>query len=154
MHLTKRPILKAKTAILCEGQIDLIACYEAGISKRPSRLLAPVSLRCTEKSLSATWTKSYYSMTPTLQSYKSSLRTFTALAHAGILVRAGEMPAGEDPDSFLKKEGPEALQHLIDEAKEFHDFQIDHRSAEMDMSTVRSRVQLAREVAHTGGTIL
>ncbi len=148
MHLTKRPILKAKTAILCEGQIDLIACYEAGIQN----VVAALGTGFTEmhgKILKRHVDEVILLNDADAAGYKSSLRTFTALAHAGILVRAGEMPAGEDPDSFLKKEGPEALQHLIDEAKEFHDFQIDHRSAEMDMSTVRSRVQLAREVAHT-----
>lgn len=152
LHLTKRPILKAKAAIICEGQIDLIACYEAGIQN----VLAVLGTGFTPahgKILKRHADEVILLNDADAAGYKSSLRTFGALASAGVLVRAGEMPTGEDPDSFLKKNGAEALRILIKNAREFHDFQIDHRSAELDMSTVRARVQLARELAHTAAQL-
>jgi DNA primase len=151
-HLTKRAIIKARCAVLCEGQIDLIACYEAGIQN----VLAVLGTGFTEahgKILKRHADEVILLNDADAAGYKSSLRTFGALARAGVLVRAGEMPAGEDPDSFLQKHGAEALNLIIENAREFHDFQIEHRSAELDMSTVRGRVQLAREVALTASQL-
>jgi len=148
LHLSKRPILKAKSAIICEGQIDLIACFEAGIEN----VVAPLGTGFTPahaKILKRHADEAILLNDSDPAGFKASVRAFGTLAGAGVQVRAGEMPPGEDPDSLLKKSGPEALRAIVASAKEFHDFQIDRRSAELDMTTVRDRIQLAREVART-----
>jgi DNA primase len=43
-------------------------------------------------------------------------RSLALLLPEGLRVRAAELPAGEDPDTYLERHGPEALRRLVDEA--------------------------------------
>lgn len=121
----RKPILKEKAALLCEGQLDVISCHEQGIENA----LAPLGTAFTEEH--ARLLKRY---TPHViacydadaAGVKASERLFRELAPAGLSMRVVCMPEGDDPDTFLKKHGTEAFRLLLDEAKEFFDFKLDH----------------------------
>jgi len=148
LHLSKRPILKAKTAIVCEGQIDLISCFEAGVENVVAQLGTGFTSNHA-KILKRHADEVILLNDSDAAGYKANVRAFGTLAGAGIQVRAGILPEGEDPDSLIRKSGADALRPILDAALEFHDFQLERRSAELDLTTVRGRVQLAKEIAAT-----
>ena len=47
---------------------------------------------------------------------RAALRALEMLLPAGLRVRAAALPPGDDPDTFLLREGPEALRALVDAA--------------------------------------
>jgi DNA primase len=47
---------------------------------------------------------------------RAALRSLEVLLPEGLRVRAGALPAGDDPDTFLAREGADALRRLVDEA--------------------------------------
>jgi DNA primase len=57
------------------------------------------------------------------------------------------MPKGEDPDSYIQKNGVEAFQNLLENAKEYFDFKLDHESRETNLGDIREKSRLANELA-------
>ena len=124
----KKPILKEKAALLCEGQIDAICCHELGIA----HAIATCGTACTQEH--ARLLKRYTSQVLICYDADSAglaatEKAFRELVPEGLGVRVVEMPAGDDPDSFLKTHGEEAFRKLLEGAKEFFDFKLERGKA-------------------------
>lgn len=143
---SKRAILKEKRAIICEGQIDLISIHESGIENVVAGLgtaltadHAKILRRHTEEVVLC-----YDSDNAGLN---AASKAFRILAPTGMLVRLALLPEGEDPDSFLRKQGAEALREILEAAPEFFDFQIDRRGGKLNQGSLRDRLAFARELS-------
>jgi len=143
---SKRAILKEKRAVVCEGQIDLISVYESGIENVVAGLgtaltadHAKILRRHTEEVVLC-----YDSDNAGLN---AASKAFRILAPTGMLVRLALLPQGEDPDSFLRKNGADALREILEAAPEFFDFQIDRRGGRLHQGSLRDRLQFVRELA-------
>jgi len=75
----------------------------------------------------------------------ASLRGMQILRNVDLNVRVARFPTGEDPDSFTRANGTEAMQEILDRAQPFHDFFIDSLRARHDVSSVRGKEQLLRD---------
>jgi DNA primase len=142
----KKPILREKAALLCEGQIDAISCHELGID----HAVAPLGTALTQQHARL------------LKRYTGSLllcydgdragvaaaeRAFREAVPEGLAVRVAELPAGDDPDTFLKKHGVDAFRELLGNAKEFFDFKLERAKAEGEMDGAAGRSALATKCA-------
>ncbi len=120
----KKSILKEKAALLCEGQLDAICCHELGITH---------AIATSGTAFTADHAK-------ILKRYTSNVlicfdgdsagieavgKAFRLLVPEGLGVRVVEMPAGDDPDSYLKNHGVDAFRGLLAQAKEFFDFKLE-----------------------------
>jgi DNA primase len=146
LHRSKRPILKAGRAVICEGQIDLITAFSHGIET----LVAPLGTAFTNehaRMLKRLTQEVIVCFDADAAGFKAAQRTFKSLAESDIFVRAVEMPDGEDPDSYIQKFGGPAFQKLIDQASDFLDFHIAHRSRSADLNSPKEQHELARELA-------
>jgi DNA primase len=59
------------------------------------------------------------------------------------------MPAGEDPDSIIRKRGKAEFKTRISGAREFFEFWMDREAAATDLGSVSAKMQLARKLAET-----
>jgi len=73
-------------------------------------------------------------------------RGMDVLLRAGLETRVVTLAAGEDPDSFLAKQGPEAFAERLHQARPALEAFLDHALAQEDGS-VEGRVRAARQVA-------
>ena len=120
----RKPILREKTALLCEGQLDVIACHERGID----HALAPLGTAFTRDH--ARLLRRYTSQVAICYDadaagLAATARAFRELAPEGLGVRVVRMPAGEDPDSYLKQHGVEGFRGLLAGARGFFEFRLD-----------------------------
>jgi len=60
-----------------------------------------------------------------------------------------EIPPGDDPVSLIRQEGKEMFEKRIAAARNFFDYWLDHKVANVDPSSLRAKMQLARELAQT-----
>lgn len=119
----KKQILKEKSALLCEGQIDVISCHESGID----HAIAPLGTAFTQQHahLLRRYTSSVLLCYDADKAgIAASERAFRELVAEGLSVRVVEMPAGDDPDSFIKAHGADAFRELLGNAREFFDFKL------------------------------
>lgn len=143
---SKRAIHKAEKAVICEGQIDMLMAFEAGIEN----VIAPLGTAFTPhhaRLLKRHTDQVVLCYDSDNAGYKAAASAFTELAKEGIFVRVAALPPGEDPDSLIRKEGVDALRQRLDEAKDFFDFQIDLRASKIDLGDTRERMKVLRELA-------
>ena len=148
-HKSRKPIMKAKKAIVCEGQLDLITCFEFGVEN----VVAPLGTAFTRdhaRVMARYAEEVILCFDSDAAGYKAAERSFGELAsEEKLIVRVVEMPEGLDPDTLIRTAGIESFQQRIDTAKHFWDFQIDHLSASMDLDSPRDRIQFANILATT-----
>ena len=146
---SKRAISKAEAVIICEGQLDMIRCFESGIEN----VVAPLGTAFTEfhsrmlRRFAGERGEALLCFDSDNAGFKAAGRAYTELTSAGLFVRAVELPDGEDPDSLITSAGAEAFRERVDAARPFYHFQIDRLAKTLDMSDPRDRVRFANEIA-------
>ena len=148
LHRSKRALIDKKTAIVCEGQLDLITAFEAGVQN----VIAPQGTAFTEKQ--AGILKRYVEEVvlcydADAAGENAAEKSAKRLLAENVAVRVATMPGGEDPDSMIRGRGAEAFIAQIAGAKDFFDFQIDRLASRPEFSTPRGRTQAARKMAET-----
>ncbi len=149
---SKRAIARSRQAIVLEGQIDLITSFEAGVEN----VVAPQGTALTERH--AVLLKRFAEevvlfFDADAAGERAAERALEILYGAGLQVRIGVLPAGEDPDSLIRKGGVEAFRALTTEAKDFFDFEIERGLGGAGSQSVARRVALARRVAQFAGLV-
>lgn len=145
---TKRALIESNCAVVCEGQLDLISLFEAGIKN----VVAPQGTAFTEKQarvLKRFVNEVVLCFDADAAGKKASERSLDALLQNDLIVRVAEMPAGEDPDSLVRREGKEAFQSRIAGARDFFDYWIEREAGDVDLSSLGAKMQLARNLAET-----
>ena len=145
---SKRALIEADCAIVCEGQLDLIALFEAGIKN----VLAPQGTAFTENQarvLKRFVGEVVLSFDADAAGRKAAERSLDALLQNDLIVRVAEMPPGEDPDSLVRREGREAFERRIAGARDFFDYWIEREVADVDVASLGVKMQLARKLAET-----
>jgi DNA primase len=148
LHKTKRGLIDADCAIVCEGQLDLIALFEAGLTN----VVAPQGTAFTEGQ--ARILKRYVNevvlcFDADAAGQKAAERSLEPLLENNLVVRVAEMPRGEDPDSLVRKEGAEKFGARIAAARDFFDFWIEREARSTDLTNLNAKMQLARQLAET-----
>src|ERR1039458_2309302 len=180
---SKRALLDAGFAVVCEGQLDLIACFMAGVQN----IVAPQGTAFTADH--ARIIKRYVDevvlcFDSDLAGQKASIRglegllasglsqrmniaslTYSpgaapqdALLASGLAIRVAVLPAPHDPDSFIKTFGSEAFQTLIKKSESFFDFYLNYLCATNDATTDRGKISIVKDMAEqlckTGNHVL
>ncbi|MFT4177485.1 MAG: DNA primase [Luteolibacter sp.] len=143
---SKKAILKEKAVLICEGQIDAIACHELGIENA----IAPLGTALTAQH--ARLLKRYagnviLSYDADRAGLAAAERAFRELAAEGLDVRVVEMPEGHDPDTYTREFGAEAFRSLMAEAKEFFDFKLERAKASGGTMAAADRTALTNDCA-------
>jgi len=139
----KRPILDAKSTVVCEGQLDTIACHLAGIENS----VAPQGTALTANH--ARILKRYAEevilcFDSDTAGQQAALRSLDDLLASGLAIRVAVIPKPHDPDSFIRENGVEAFRHVIDEAPGFFDFLISYLCQIHDADSDRGRVNIVQ----------
>ncbi|MCX6967878.1 MAG: DNA primase [Verrucomicrobia bacterium] len=148
IHKTKRALIDKKAAIVCEGQIDLITAFEAGVQN----VTAPQGTAFTPQQariLKRFADEVILCFDSDAAGLKAAERSLPALLEANLAVRVAEMPAGHDPDSLIRSEGAEAFIQQIAQARDFFDFQIARAVATPEFATPKGKAAFARKMAES-----
>ncbi len=143
---SKRAILDAGFAIICEGQLDLIACFTNGVQN----IVAPQGTAFTEQH--ARILKRYANEVVLCfdsdnAGQNAAVRALDHLLASGLAVRVAVVPAPHDPDSFIKASGGGAFQQLIAGAEGFFDYYLGRLCATNDIASDKGRLVVLRAMA-------
>ena len=141
-----RAIRKANRAIVCEGQLDMITAFEAGFEN----VVAPLGTAFTDfhaRMLKRHAEDIVLCFDSDNAGYKAAVRAFGILAPTGLVVKVAPLPQGEDPDSLIRKQGPDVFRRYLDQAKDFFDHMVDSASASRNFADTREKMRFASEMA-------
>jgi len=148
LHKTKRALIEANCAVVCEGQLDLISLFEAGITN----VVAPQGTAFTENQarvLKRFVNEVVLCFDADTAGQKAAERSLDALLQNDLIVRVAEMPPGEDPDSLVRHEGKNSFESRVAGARDFFDYWIERETAGVDLGSLGAKVQVARSLAET-----
>ena len=139
----RRPIIAAESALICEGQLDTIACHMAGIEN----VVAPQGTALTAEH--ARVLKRYANevilcFDSDTAGQAAAVRSLDGLLESELAIRVMTVPAPHDPDSFIREEGAEAFREMMEAAPGFFEFFLQHLVAENDTGSDRGRQAVIR----------
>lgn len=117
---SKRALIDAKTAIVCEGQLDLISAFESGVQN----VIAPQGTAFTvdQARLLQRFVETVVLCFDSDKAGQAAVtRSLPALLEHGLEVKVTRLPEGEDPDSLIRSQGAEAFRAVVDRSKNFFD---------------------------------
>jgi len=146
LNKTKRPIIEAGSAILCEGQIDLMRCWQHGIRN----VVAPQGTAFTDphaRILKRIAKEVVICFDADRAGQAAAQRTIDVLLKEDLQVRIARIPQGEDPDSLLRKNPVEVFETILREAKDFTRHLLDVACEQEDIASPRGRGLVAVKMA-------
>lgn len=144
----RRAIADAGEAIVCEGQIDVIRCHQAGVENA----VASQGTAFTEEHARIV---SRYADAVVLvfdsdtAGQDAAVKTAGVFMAAGLAVRVAALPPEADPDSFIRAQGGEAFRKLVTDAGSAVRFQVATLGTRERADTEVGAMRIARAVIET-----
>ena len=146
LNKTRRPIIEAESAILCEGQIDLMRCWQKGVRN----VVAPQGTAFTDqqaRTLKRLAKEVIICFDADNAGQNAAQRAIDVLLKEDVQIRIARIPQGEDPDSLLRKQPVAVFETILQEAKDYTRHLLDAACAKEDVVSPRGRGAVAQEMA-------
>lgn len=146
VDLAKQAMREKGTAIIVEGYFDHLALYQAGVRD----VVATCGTALTSghlKLLQRYAGKVYTLFDSDSAGKKATFRAMELFLEGGVPASVVELPTGEDPDSFLRKEGNAAFAARVAKARPIFDFFIRDQVSSHDTGSVEGKVKVVEELA-------
>ncbi|HSG29336.1 MAG TPA: toprim domain-containing protein, partial [Candidatus Krumholzibacterium sp.] len=121
LNRSRDEIRKAKSAIIVEGYADYLMLWKKGV--RNVAAVCGTSLTSDQSRLLARYAKRVYIINDGDRAgIRAAVRAADQLLVEGLDIRIVILPEDEDPDSFVRKEGADALRGLMRSAPDYFSF--------------------------------
>src|SRR3954449_6903396 len=138
LHLGKPSISRLKYAVLVEGYFDWAQAWQAGITNvvaSSGTALTPAQARLLRRFTG----KVVLSFDPDAAGQGAAARSSELLVTEGFQVNVAMLPAGDDPDNYIRRHGAAAYQELLRNSRQYLDYLLDRSVAGHDVSTDEGR---------------
>jgi DNA primase len=139
LNLTKGDVRRLGYAVLVEGYFDFAQVLQEGASAVVATCgtaLTPAQVHLLRRFAA----KAVLSFDPDAAGQGAAVRSCELLVQEGFQVSVAVLPAGEDPDTFIKRHGGPAYQDQLKTASPYLDFLLDRTAAQHDLQHPESRL--------------
>ncbi len=134
-----------KAIVVVEGYADCVACHQAGIRNVVAGMgTALTDLQC--QRLKAFAPKIVLTYDSDDAGQLAAARAVGMLLGQSVDLRVLTLPDGKDPDDFLKSDGPEAFERLVDQAPEAWEFRLGFEIQKTGVETVDAQERVLNEM--------
>jgi DNA primase len=141
----REAIVRTKTVIVVEGYFDAIALHQAGLT----HTVATLGTALTSEHVQALRRFADHVVLlfdPDAAGVRAALRGLDLFVNSGLSVKVITLPAGEDPDTFVRKEGAGAFAQLEAAAPSLLDYALDFTMKQAESSSLESRIRSVDDV--------
>ncbi|MEP6936197.1 MAG: DNA primase, partial [Nitrospirota bacterium] len=145
LDLAREAIARLKTVIVVEGYFDAVALHQAGLTHTVATLgtaLTGEHIQVLRRFAS----KVVLVFDPDQAGVRAALRGLDLFVNSGLGVKVVSLPTGEDPDTYVRKEGPEAFARLEEQAPSLLDFALENSLSTTESSTIEGRIRSVDDV--------
>jgi len=146
LDLAKKGMREQGSAIIVEGYFDHLALYRAGhtnVVATCGTALTPGHLKVLKRYAE----KVYMLFDGDEAGQKATLRSMELFLEEGFPARVVQVPSGDDPDTFLRREGAAAFAPLLESAQPIFEFFYRGLMSRTDTRGVEGKVAFVNEVA-------
>lgn len=145
LDLAREAVARLKTVIVVEGYFDAVALHQAGLTHTVATLGTALTAEHIQV-LRRFASKVVLLFDPDQAGVRAALRGLDLFVNSGLGVKVVTLPAGEDPDTYVRKEGPDAFTRLEEQAPSLLDFALEHRLGTAESSTIEGRIRSVDDV--------
>lgn len=138
LNLSKASISRVKYAVLVEGYFDWARAYEAGITNvvaSSGTALTSAQARLLRRFAG----KVVLSFDPDAAGQGAAARSSELLVTEGFQVNVALLPAGDDPDTYIRKNGAAAYLEQLRASRPYLEYLLDRSAAAEDLSRDEGR---------------
>ncbi|MDR0957809.1 MAG: DNA primase, partial [Clostridiales bacterium] len=137
---------KTETVIICEGYMDVIAMYQAGVRNVAASLGTAFNSKHAAQ-IAGSFKTVILLFDADDAGEKATFRAIEALRHNRLEIKVLRLDGAKDPDEYIQKFGAENFRSVVNKAVPFAEFQLRHTSEKYDMSVADGKIKFAREAA-------
>ena len=141
----REAIVRTKTVIVVEGYFDAIALHQAGLTHTVATLGTALTVEHIQ-ALRRFADKVVLLFDPDAAGVRAALRGLDLFVNSGLGVKVITLPVGEDPDTFVRREGAGAFAQLEAEAPSLLDYALNHTVKQAGDGSLESRIRSVDEV--------
>lgn len=142
----RRPLTNAGTALVCEGQLDLIRIYESGMQN----VVAPqgTAFTAAQANLLKRYADTAILCFDSDRAGRTAVeRSLPILLAAGFGVRMAILPPNEDPDTLIRTRGADLFRQLVESAPDYFDFALEEAATAKQLDNASAKANLVRKLA-------
>ena len=146
INVTKDEIKKTRTAVLVEGNVDLISCWQYGIKN----VIAPLGTALTQnqaKIIRRFADKVIIAFDSDNAGDAATGRSVEILKEEGLAVHVAKYEGGKDPDEALRKKGADSFITSLNEAMPWMEYKILSTMSKFNLKEIEARAKAAKEAA-------
>lgn len=145
LHLASRAIRETRVALVVEGYFDAISLHSAGFPHTVASLGTALT-RDQVTLLRRYADKAILIFDPDPAGIQAAWRGLELLVAEDMGVAVVILPAGKDPDTFVREDGGEALRRRVESAQDVVDFLLGQAAEQTGMAGIDEKTAAARQV--------
>ncbi len=146
LSVTKDEIKKTRTAVLVEGNVDLVSCWQFGIKN----VVCPLGTALTQnqaKIIHRFADNVILAFDRDSAGNAATARSVEILKDEGFSVKVSGFEGGKDPDEALKAKGAESFIRSLNDSAPWMEYMILNTLSKYNLNEIENRAKAAREVA-------
>jgi DNA primase len=152
LNLSKNAIRQRKFAILVEGYFDFAQVYQAGFQAVVASCGTALTPQQAQQ-LRRFTSKVVLSFDPDAAGQGAAAKSCEMLVAEGFAVNVAVLPAGDDPDTFIRKRGPQGYADRLEHSTPYLEYLLDRASAGHNLNTDEGRVKFLGDMLPVAGRI-
>jgi DNA primase len=145
LEAAREGITREDHVVIVEGYFDVIALHQAGLANVVATLGTALTTEHIEVVRRFT-RRVVLLFDPDAAGVRAALRTLDLFLGSGLAVQVGSLPAGDDPDTFVRSRGVEAFVALVRRAPSLLDFTVAGSLTTDRQGSVEERVRCVEEI--------
>jgi DNA primase len=148
LHLAKGPIREKGNALIVEGYMDLLSLHQEGIRNVVASL--GTALTSAQVGLLGRYTKEAVLVFDADEGgEKATQRSLDLFLKEGLSARVISLPAGFDPDQFIRQEKKEGFERILSGGLPLMEYLLEQAMRRHATNTVEGKVRVVRELLPT-----
>jgi DNA primase len=152
LNLSKNAIRQRKFAILVEGYFDFAQVYQAGFQGVVASCGTALTPQQAQQ-LRRFTNKVVLSFDPDAAGQGAAAKSCEMLVAEGFAVNVAVLPAGDDPDTFVRKRGAQGYAERLEHSTPYLEYLLDRAAASHNLNTDEGRVKFLGDMLPVAGRI-
>jgi len=152
LNLSKNAIRQRKFAILVEGYFDFAQVYQAGFEGVVASCGTALTPQQAQQ-LRRFTNKVVLSFDPDTAGQGAAAKSCEMLVAEGFAVNVAVLPAGDDPDTFVRKTGASGYAERLEHSTPYLEYLLDRAAAAHNLNTDEGRVSFLGDMLPVAGRI-
>jgi DNA primase len=152
LNLSKAAMRQGGFAVLVEGYFDFAQVYQAGFQAVVASCGTALTPQQAQQLRRFTG-KVVLSFDPDAAGQGAAAKSCEMLVAEGFEVNVAVLPAGDDPDTFVRKQGASGYAERLRRSMPYLDFLLDRTAAQFDLRTGEGKARYVQEMLPVGNRL-